>query len=48
MSHLILTPTLACLIPYGRDGLAGVGEEVAVMAGAVFSLIGIPGGNQVT
>ena len=48
MSHLILTPTLACLIPYGRGGVAEVEAEGVAMAGAVFGLTGIPGGNQVT
>jgi hypothetical protein len=32
----------------GRDGVAGVEAEGAVMAGAVFGLIGTPGGNWIT
>ena len=48
MSHLIVTPTLACLIPYGRGGVVGVEAEDMAIAGAVFGLIGIPGGNQAT
>ena len=48
MSHLILIPTLGCLIPYGRGGVAEVEAEDMVIAGAVFGLIGIPGGNQAT
>ena len=44
----MLTPTLACLIPYGQDGVAGVEAGGAVMAGAVFGLTGIHGGNRVT
>ena len=45
MSHLIITLTLACLILYGQDGVAGAEAEGAVTAGAVFGLIGIPSGN---
>jgi hypothetical protein len=45
MLRLILTPTLGCIVPYGRDGVAEVEAEGVVMAGAVFGLIGIPGGN---
>jgi hypothetical protein len=48
MSHLILTPTLACLIPYGRGGVAEVEAEGAVTDGAVFGLIGTHGGNWLT
>ena len=48
MSHAMLTPTLASLILYGQGGMAGVEEEGSVMAGAVFGLIGILGGNKVT
>ena len=48
MSHLMLTPTMACLIPHGRDGVAGVEAEGEVMDGAVFGLIGTHGGNQLT
>jgi hypothetical protein len=48
MPHLILTPTLACLIPYGRGGVAEVEAEDVVIAGAVFGLIGIDGGNRTT
>jgi hypothetical protein len=35
----------ARFIPYGRDGVAGVEAEGAVMAGAVFVHTGILGGN---
>ena len=46
MSHLMLIPTLACLIiPYGRGGLDEVEAEDVVMAGVVFGLTGIHGGN---
>ena len=45
MSRLILTPTLACLIPYGRGGVAEAEAEDAVTDGAVFGLIGIIGTN---
>ena len=48
MSHPIITLALARLILYGQDGVVGVVAEVAVMAGVVFGLIGIPGGNQAT
>ena len=46
MSHLIITLTLACLILYGQDGVAGVEAEDVVTAGAVFGLTGIPGGKR--
>ena len=45
MSHLILTPTLARHIPYGRGGVVEVEAEGVVIAGAVFSLSGIDGGD---
>ena len=45
MSHLMLTLTLGCLIPYGRGGVAGVEAEGVVIAGAVFGLTGIDGGD---
>ena len=45
MPRLILTLTLGCLIPYGRGGVAGVEAEDVVIAGAVFGLTGMTGGN---
>ena len=48
IAYLILILTLAFLIPYSRDGVAGVEAEGAVMVGAVFGLIGILGGNWIT
>ena len=48
MYHPMLIPKWACLIPYGRGGVAGGEAEVTVTAGAVFGLIGTHGGNQIT